>query len=56
MNHVPKEEMNKFFNPEHWITYFPAFGKSDLETFGIAVDFRWAFITTSYNPYYDSFI
>lgn len=55
-NGVNKEEMEKFFDPVQWIEYFPTRGKNDLKKFGIAVDFRRSFITTSRNAYYDSFI
>lgn len=36
--------------------FFPPQGKKDLIDFGISADWRRSFITTSVNPYYDSFI
>lgn len=53
---VPEDQIHKFVDPVHWLHYFPPLGKEDLETFGFHIDFRRSFITTSVNPYYDSFI
>ena len=53
---VPKEEIKNFEEPEYWIDYFTPLGIQDLKTYGISVDWRRSFITTSKNPYYDSFI
>ena len=53
---VAKEEIESFENPEHWIDYFTPLGVQDLKTYGVSVDWRRSFITTSKNPYYDSFI
>ena len=53
---VPKEEIPKFVDSIHWLKYFPPFGKSDLKVFGIHTDWRRSFITTSANPFYDSYI
>lgn len=55
-NHVKEEEFPNFYNSEHWLRYFPPKGETDLKSFGAMVDFRRSFITTSTNPYYDSFI
>jgi leucyl-tRNA synthetase len=43
-------------DPMHWLSYFPPYGKEDLKNFGASVDWRRSFITTSVNPFYDSFI
>ena len=40
----------------YWLQYFPPLGKEDLAAFGTSVDWRRSFITTSVNPFYDSFI
>jgi leucyl-tRNA synthetase len=53
---VPEEEIPKFTDPNYWLDYFPPYGQVDLERFGVAVDWRRAFITTDKNPYYDSFV
>ncbi|CAM9703322.1 unnamed protein product, partial [Chrysoparadoxa australica] len=53
---VPEEEIAGFTDPLKWLEYFPPHGKADLVAFGTAVDWRRSFITTSVNPYYDSFI
>jgi leucyl-tRNA synthetase len=50
------DEIPAFANPVHWLNYFPPRGQADLQTFGVAVDWRRSFITTDVNPYYDAFI
>lgn len=50
------EDIPAFADPKHWLEYFPPVGKQDLQLFGASVDWRRSFITTSQNPYYDSFI
>lgn len=53
---IPEEEIPAFKDPLHWLEYFPPYAQSDLMLFGAHVDWRRSFITTSVNPYYDSFI
>ena len=53
---VPLDEINSFTDPLHWLKYFPPLGMKDLKRFGVQVDWRRSFITTSVNPYYDKFI
>ncbi|HEY3422047.1 MAG TPA: leucine--tRNA ligase, partial [Methanocellaceae archaeon] len=53
---VPEEEIPKFADPVYWTEYFSAQTKMDLMRIGAAVDWSRSFITTSLNPYYDSFI
>jgi leucyl-tRNA synthetase len=48
--------IEKFNKAEEWCYYFPPIGKEDLIKFGCFIDFDRSFITTSLNPYYDSFI
>lgn len=55
-NHVKEQELANFYEPEFWLQYFSPRGEQDLRKFGMAIDFRRSFITTSANPYYDSFI
>ena len=55
-NGIPEEEVEKFTDPKHWLTYFPPLGKQDLQLFGLNVDWRRSFITTNANPHYDSFV
>ncbi|CAF4160835.1 unnamed protein product, partial [Adineta steineri] len=50
------EEIRKFADPKHWISYFPSVVKQDLELMGLKVDWRRSFITTDANPFYDSFV
>ena len=53
---VPLEEISAFADPLKWLEYFPPYGASDLQAFGACIDWRRSFITTSVNPFYDSFI
>lgn len=53
---IGQEIIRKFEKPEEWCYYFPPIGRDDLKKFGVYVDFDRSFITTSLNPYYDSFI
>ncbi|KAK1663610.1 hypothetical protein QYE76_051769 [Lolium multiflorum] len=50
------EEIAKFQDPSHWLTYFPPLAKEDLKAFGLGCDWRRSFITTDMNPYYDAFV
>jgi leucyl-tRNA synthetase len=53
---LKKEDRHPVVDPMYWLRYFPPLGVRDLMRFGAPVDFRRSFITTSVNPYYDSFI
>lgn len=53
---VPKEEIPKFADPNHWLEYFPPKGQEDLEAFGVNVDFSRSFITTERQKFYDRFV
>jgi leucyl-tRNA synthetase len=53
---VPLDDIPKFQNALHWLTYFPPLGVDHLMNFGAGVDWRRSFITTVVNPYYDAFI
>lgn len=53
---VPVEEIPKFQDPLHWLSFFPPIGVDHLLNFGAGVDWRRSFITTYKNPYYDMFI
>lgn len=50
------EEIKEFAHTDHWLDYFPPLCKSDLQSLGLAVDWRRSFITTDVNPFYDSFV
>jgi len=53
---IPRETIPRFVDPVFWLQYFPPIAKTDLIAMGVKVDWRRSFITTSVNPYYDSFI
>ncbi|KAK1313074.1 hypothetical protein QJS10_CPA06g01351 [Acorus calamus] len=52
----PNEEIAKFKDPYHWLSYFPPLAMEDLKAFGLGCDWRRSFITTDMNPFYDSFV
>lgn len=53
---LSNEEIAKFANADYWLDYFPPHCKSDLQSMGLAVDWRRSFVTTDVNPFYDSFV
>ena len=53
---IPETTIPEFQNPEKWLEFFPPEGKKDLLLMGIGADWRRSFITTSKNPYFDSFV
>lgn len=53
---VPRAEIKKFSDPQHWLTVFPPIAIEDNNSFGSRIDWRRSFITTDANPYYDSFV
>lgn len=53
---ITDDIIRRFEKPEEWCFYFPPIGRDDLKKFGCYIDFDRSFITTSINPYYDSFI
>jgi len=53
---IKEEDIPAFQDPVHWLRFFPPKGREDLQAFGVSADWRRSFITTSINPFYDSFI
>ncbi|KAK3823986.1 MAG: leucyl-tRNA synthetase [Linnemannia elongata] len=53
---VPRQEIYKFADPQHWLTYFPPIAADDCKKIGYKIDTRRSFITTDANPFYDAFI
>lgn len=53
---IPREEIHKFAEPTHWLSYFPPLCKRDCSALGLRIDWRRSFITTDANPYYDAFV
>jgi leucyl-tRNA synthetase len=43
---VPRDEIKKFAEPQHWLTYFPPIAKTDLNAMGARVDWRRQFVTS----------
>ncbi|GBE58896.1 leucyl-tRNA synthetase [Babesia ovata] len=53
---INDDEIPKFADPQHWLTYFSPLAIQDLQHFGTSVDWRRTFITTDRNPYYNAFV
>mmetsp|Transcript_3351 Transcript_3351/g.15833 ORF Transcript_3351/g.15833 Transcript_3351/m.15833 type:complete len:1059 (-) Transcript_3351:3429-6605(-) len=53
---ISESEIHKFASALEWLRFFPTEGLKDVTAFGAKVDWRRSFITTSVNPFYDSFI
>ncbi len=53
---VPREEIKKFEDPAYWVKFFTQGWRRDLERYGLSIDWRREFHTTSLNPYYSKFI
>jgi len=53
---IDEQSCVSFTDPVYWLTYFSPRGMQDLKRFGLGVDWRRSFITTDYNPYYNSFV
>ncbi len=53
---VPPEDIPKFKDPAYWVKFFTRGWRRDLERFGLSIDWRREFHTTSLNPYYSRFI
>ena len=53
---IPKEEIHKFADADHWLRHFPFICKQDLNNLGARIDWRRSFVTTPANPYYDAFV
>ncbi|SCU95448.1 LAME_0F12200g1_1 [Lachancea meyersii CBS 8951] len=53
---IPKEEVIKFADPQHWLVHFPPLCQEDCTAMGARIDWRRAFTTTDLNPYFDAFV
>ena len=53
---ISEEEIPKFTDPSYWVKYFPRQWRRDFERYGLSIDWRREFHTTSLNPYYSKFI
>ncbi|MCE4599264.1 MAG: leucine--tRNA ligase [Desulfurococcales archaeon] len=53
---IPDEDIPKFENPVYWVKFFTKAWREDLEKFGMSIDWRREFYTTSLNPAYSRFI
>ncbi|KAI9505430.1 hypothetical protein BX070DRAFT_220046 [Coemansia spiralis] len=54
-SHKHQFQIAKFAYAQHWLEYYPPIAIEHLKSMGCKIDWRRAFLTTDYNPYYDSF-
>jgi leucyl-tRNA synthetase len=53
---IPREDIHKFAESDHWLEFFPPLAQRDLNDFGARIDWRRQMVTTDANPYYDAFV
>ena len=53
---IRDEDIPKFEDPMYWIEFFTKEWRRDLERYGMSIDWRREFFTTSKNPYYSKFV
>ncbi len=53
---IKDEDIEKFKDPHYIVKYFVNEFKKDFKSFGVAVDWRRSFYTTSLNPEYNAFV
>uniref|UniRef100_A0A3B0N3V4 leucine--tRNA ligase n=1 Tax=Theileria annulata TaxID=5874 RepID=A0A3B0N3V4_THEAN len=53
---ITDDEIPKFADPDHWLTYFSPLAIQDMKLLGLSVDWRRSFITTARNPYFNLFV
>jgi len=53
---VPESEIPKFHDPAQWVRYFTKEWRRDFEGYGLSIDWRREFHTTSLNPPYSKFV
>lgn len=53
---ISTDDLVKFCDPEYWARYFPERAMKDLQDLNLSIDWSRSFVTTSINPYYDSFV
>jgi len=53
---VPENVINNFEDPTYWVFYFTSEWEKDLRRYGLSIDWRRKFYTTSLNPYFSKFV
>ncbi|GBF09554.1 leucine-tRNA ligase [Aeropyrum pernix] len=53
---IPEEDIPRFRDPRYWVEFFTKAWRRDLERYGMSIDWRREFYTTSLNPAYSRFI
>ncbi|KAF2668860.1 leucyl-tRNA synthetase [Microthyrium microscopicum] len=53
---IPREEIHKFADSNHWLQHFPQLWEEHLNQMGCSIDWRRSFVTTPANPYYNAFV
>ncbi|MFP3081030.1 MAG: leucine--tRNA ligase [Acidilobus sp.] len=53
---VPEDAIPQFKDPATWVRHFTQEWKKDLKRYGLSIDWRREFFTTSLNPYFSKFV
>ena len=53
---IPEDEIPKFKDPTEWVRRFTSEWERDLRRYGMSIDWRRKFFTTSLNPYFSKFV
>lgn len=53
---IPEELIKNFEEPSYWVYYFTSEWEKDLKRYGLSIDWRRKFFTTSLNPYFSKFV
>ncbi|MGC9071668.1 MAG: leucine--tRNA ligase [Acidilobus sp.] len=53
---VPEDKIDGFKDPATWVNYFTKEWEKDLRRYGLGIDWRRKFFTTSLNPYFSKFV
>ncbi|KRH92888.1 Leucyl-tRNA synthetase, partial [Pseudoloma neurophilia] len=56
MNSIGITDIEPFKNPYYWLEYFSPLAQDHLIKFHSYINWNHSFITTEYNPFYDSFV
>ncbi len=53
---IPEEDIPRFRDPTEWVRRFTSEWERDLRRYGMSIDWRRKFFTTSLNPYFSKFV
>jgi leucyl-tRNA synthetase len=56
LDHVPKDELRKFYDPVYMAEYYTNDGRESLKRLGLSIDWRREFHTTDLEPSFNKFV